>query len=296
MYSAVRDDFAALPGVEVVVLTEASGSEEIEFRRLASHSDFTVVIAPEFDDILLTRCRWVLDCGGRLLGPTLDAVKLTADKWALADHLRKHGIPTPPCWRLGFASEPPPWVCKPRFGAGSLATRVIRDHVELAAFLELSRKTGWNSEHIVQPIVPGLPASVAFLIGRNASVALTPTAQDLSSDGQLRYCGGFLPLPPPLAERALQLTQSAIRCVPGLSGFVGVDVVLGGAADASEDYIIEINPRLTTSYIGLRVLAKVNLANALLQIALGEEFPIIDWNAGMVRFTAAGAVCHTTAN
>ena len=39
------------------------------------------------------------------------------------------------------------------------------------------------------------------------------------------------------------------RCipVPGLKGYVGIDMVLSD----DECYVIEINPRLTTSYLGL---------------------------------------------
>ena len=40
----------------------------------------------------------------------------------------------------------------------------------------------------------------------------------------------------------------------------------------SGDRVIEINPRLTTSYVGLRALARFNLAEALLAvIRIGEE-------------------------
>ena len=48
-------------------------------------------IAPEFDRILESRCRWVLEEGGRLLGPSPEAVALTADKLALAEHLERSG-------------------------------------------------------------------------------------------------------------------------------------------------------------------------------------------------------------
>ena len=65
------------------------------FRRLARTADFTLVIAPEFDGILECRCRWALDEGSRLLGPSPDAVQLTADKLSLAAHLIRHGVPTP---------------------------------------------------------------------------------------------------------------------------------------------------------------------------------------------------------
>ncbi len=81
-------------------------------------------------------------------------------------------------------------------------------------------------------------------------VALQPTFQLLSDDGRFKYEGGELPIPPTLAERAVKLASRAVECVPGLLGYVGVDLVLGEAEDGSRDYAIEINRALTTSYIG----------------------------------------------
>ena len=89
---------------------------------------------------------------------------------------------------------------------------------------------------------------------------------------------------------AVNLGTRAIECVPGLKGYVGVDLVLGDAADGSQDFAIEINPRLTTSYVGLRAIAEFNIAEAMLQIARGEAPPKMRWKAVRVRFEPDGMV------
>jgi len=71
---------------------------------------------------------------------------------------------------------------------------------------------------------------------------------------------------------------------------VGVDLVLGSAPDGSEDWVIEINPRLTTSYIGLRALAEFNLAQALIDIVIGKEVKPLKWRKGQVQFSSDGKV------
>jgi predicted ATP-grasp superfamily ATP-dependent carboligase len=86
------------------------------------------------------------------------------------------------------------------------------------------------------------------------------------------------------------IAQCALETIADLTGYVGVDVVLGDAEDGSSDAVIEINPRLTTSYVGLRALATSNLAEAWLQVALGTEIPNVSWRAGTVHFDADGAV------
>ena len=73
MLSALLADLERVPGVETVtvlpagaayvgktVVENAHDDEETSFCRLARQADYTLVIAPEFRDILATRCRWVL--------------------------------------------------------------------------------------------------------------------------------------------------------------------------------------------------------------------------------------------
>ena len=312
MMAALSDDFARGPGVEVRTLVH---DDENAFRSLARTADATLVIAPEFDDLLARRCRWVLEAGGRLLGSTPEAVSLTADKLELARYLRGLGIPTPPT-RLSteqraVGSAPIhrgrcrldrmnavttnhvasyPLVCKPRHGAGSLATMLVRGPEEMEHCTALLQRELPGDEAIVQPLVPGMPASVALLVGPRQVLPLLPGIQHLSDDGRFRYRGGSIRLAPELAARAVNLGRRAVQAVPGLGGYIGVDLVLGSAADGSDDSVIEINPRLTTSYLGLRALADTNLALAMLRLFEGEAVQALTWRSGAVDFTPDGTV------
>jgi predicted ATP-grasp superfamily ATP-dependent carboligase len=311
MLAAVVEDFARCPGVEPITLLdpgltslaagwpagvriEAAGSagQERRFRALAAAADWTLVVAPEFDGILAARCRWVEESGGRLLGPAANAVLRTADKLELSRwFLDNTDIPTPPALPLAGAALPPwplPWVCKPRDGAGSQATFLVEREEDLSRCLDEARAEGWHGEMIVQPYVRGRAASVACLVGPHECIPLPAAEQCLSADGRLHYEGGSLPLPPPWNERAQRLAGRAVRAVPGLRGYVGVDAVLGEAADGRGDAVIEINPRLTTSYVGLRRLARFNLAGAMLAVATGAPFKDLDWCEGPIRFRADG--------
>jgi predicted ATP-grasp superfamily ATP-dependent carboligase len=86
------------------------------------------------------------------------------------------------------------------------------------------------------------------------------------------------------------LARQAVAVVPGLAGYVGVDVILGDAADGSRDWVIEINPRLTTSYVGLRALCQDNLAERMLRVIQGLDAPALSWKPGPIRFTPEGRI------
>jgi predicted ATP-grasp superfamily ATP-dependent carboligase len=304
MLRAVVDDCARLPDTHIMTLLDRSLSlhighecrrispeeEETAFRDLAARADWTVVIAPECDDILSTRCQWVDESGGHLLGPSVEAVRLTSDKLALSRLWAQRGITTPPTWKSATdATVPGPLVCKPRCGAGSQATFLIPQHDLISTTLARARTEMPGAEFILQPLVPGQPASVAFFCGPRATIPLVPALQRLSADGRFKYLGGEIPMADLLADRARNLAARAIGVVPGLRGYIGVDLILGAAADGSQDHAIEINPRLTTSYLGLRQLAQFNLAQALLQIGRGDDAPSTTWRHHKVSFSAAPA-------
>ncbi len=296
MRDALAEDFARIPGAEVLpFVEEADGGGEAAFvrslrasGRLSQDADLAVAIAPELGDALADVITDGFYPGTRQFIPLPPSFRLCCDKLALAEHWRDRGVRTPATTeREPTACEAFPVVWKPRDGAGSTDTFLIRDRFERASALA---KRDPARPMILQEFVPERAASVAFLCGPRERVSLLPTFQLLSDDGRFKYEGGELPIPPELAERAVKLGRAAIECVPGLFGYVGVDLILGDAPDGSRDYAIEINPRLTTSYIGLRALADFNIAEAMLRIATGEETGPLKWKPGRVRFDAGGVV------
>jgi tyramine---L-glutamate ligase len=310
MLTALLDDFQRLPGVTVetilgrgvpnvgfstpigvVVHMVNEGEEKDIFRRLAGAADWTLVVAPEFDDILANRLQWVKETGGRSLNSTPNAARLAGDKLRLAGLLRERGVPTPPTTCQPTLPPSFPAVCKPRYGAGSQATFLVHNKHELQRTFDEARAESGTGDLILQPYLDGEAVSVSFLIGPGRRLAMPASAQHLSTDGRFRYQGGSLPLDPERNDRATRLAVRAVDAVEGLAGYVGVDLVLGSTP--AEDVVIEINPRLTTSYVGLRALARFNIAEALLAVAAGDEPPPLEWRSGPVRFMADGRLINS---
>jgi predicted ATP-grasp superfamily ATP-dependent carboligase len=120
--------------------------------------------------------------------------------------------------------------------------------------------------------------------GRRA-VALSVNAQSVRASRPFSYHGGATPLDHPHAERAAGAALRACASIPGLRGYVGVDLVL----TESDAVVIEVNPRLTTSYLGVRAALEENVA-ALVLAACAGRLPSVPPLGRRVRFTAAGRI------
>ena len=304
MMKALAADFAAVEGIETVVMVDdredvsLPGCQVLKVR--SAHDDFsllsewsgrvdwTLVVAPEFDDLLGSRCRLVERSGGRLLGPSSSFVSLAADKQRTAEHLWAAGVRVPEGISLAAGDSVPdtfsfPAVIKPRFGAGSEGVRRVALASEVRGVGQCLGPTR------VERFCAGMAASVAFLCGPNNCHSLPPCRQRLSDDGEFRYLGGATPLAPELSRRATALAALAVAALPSVIGYLGVDLVLGDDPDGRDDVVIEVNPRLTTSYVGLRALALENLAAAMLAVAAGEV-PRLSFRDHPLEFDADGTI------
>lgn len=275
----------ALPGCEIVDVISNTAHHD-EFERLAAAAAATVLIAPEFDRVLWKAARRVVAAGGRLASPSPEFIAVATDKQRTCEVLAAAGVPVP----AGVLLQPDeplpanftyPAVVKPNDGAGSQDTYLASGpHDGVPAY-------AWSRR--LEKFIPGMAASVAFLCGPAGRIPLVPCKQHLSSDGRFRYLGGEMPLAAGLAERAAQLADRALAAMPPATGYVGIDLVLGREPTGSEDAVIEINPRLTTSYVGLRAAAKVNLADVMMRRAQGAESEVA-FDSRAVEFDSEGNV------
>ncbi len=285
MRDSIAADFRTNADYEVTFFT---GSDDTAFENECEAADFTLIIAPEFDGILAKLTSIAERTSTRNLGSQHRGVVLCADKLALSQHWQTHGVPTPPMYRLAdWPRDTFPAVFKPRFGAGSTATYLAMS----AADYENAAAEPW--EMLAQPHVAGLSASISLIICEAKIVALLPSFQVMSDDGRLKYLGGTMPLPEQLARRAELLGVRAVKCVPGLRGYVGVDLILGFAESSSGDVAIEINPRLTTSYVGLRALSRHSIGDAILAASCAGNMPNLTWRNASATFEPDGEVTVT---
>lgn len=287
----------------------ASPDEERDaFREFAGRCDGTFVIAPEFQGILLARYRLVQEAGGRWLGCSPEAIALCSDKLRLAAHLHACGVRAIPTCPLpidsrGRAQLPQPaaasgsfeypLVIKPRDGAGSQQTRLVATEGEFQQACREFAAPEVRNTAIVQPFVPGRAVSVVALLPalpltthHSPGPHVFPVAeQRLSDDGRFQYLGGRVRCPPPHPEQSAieAVVHETCRTVPGLAGYVGFDMILP-EDNPDVPVLVEINPRLTTSYLGYRRLCRALAA----RIVAGPDPGPLEWAHGDVCFCADG--------
>lgn len=303
MRRALATDFAAaLGGATRVVMTLDArfppetgpwttvaiepGTCPDRLRELAGEADYTLVIAPETRGELERLTRLFEETGTRALGSSSEAVAMAADKAALGLWFEKHGIPTPPSRIVEPSKGLPddgafPAVLKPIDGAGSIDTFLINDPNNLP---EDARGL---AQGLMQPLVRGEPLSASFLVApdRGARLIAIGGQRIATEAGRFAYRGGWLPVACPGASAIL---ARAVESVAGLRGFVGVDFIR--EPERGEISVLEINPRPTTSCVGLcRVLPPGLLASAWLA-AFGESSKWDDMMESITREISAAPV------
>ncbi len=254
-------------GAEIVDV-DSIYAHQSEFDRLVQESDLTILIAPETDSVLFELARRAENLEAKLISPSSEVIKLAGDKQETAKRLQDAKVSTPQGIELQPEDKLPqdfdyPAVLKPTLGAGSEDTVIVNGHLDSPLAYAWPRR--------LETYVSGKAVSVSLLGSPSGEfVALPPTLQRLSTDGHLEYLGGSLPLSKSLADRAMNLAMQSVKILPNTVGYVGVDLILGNDPDGNQDYAIEINPRLTTSYIGLRYAIEGNLLKRMIDISTNK--------------------------
>lgn len=297
MRLAVGRDFAALPGVRLLKLP--AGEPEAVLAGACGRGDAALVIAPESQGTLERLATLVASCDTLPLGPGPRSVRLASDKRATMRLLKEAGVPVPPAARSGAAV-----VFKPRRGCGAEGVIVARRAGEQARARRLAARAARGDGIVTERFVAGIAASASFLVRARGDgsrpgdlLSLGLGRQELRGRVRLAYAGGEVPWTGAatqeefVAERAaVAAARAAVtalaRASGDLRGFVGVDLVIG----VEGPVVIEINPRLTSSYLALRRRFGPALARLMITAARGEPLPGSLPGEGRWRFDAGGAV------
>jgi predicted ATP-grasp superfamily ATP-dependent carboligase len=286
-------------GVEVVTMPRRSGAV---LDALIISADAVWLVAPETNRCLERLAARIERHGTTLLGSGAAAIRRASDKAALPKRLARHGIPHPTTRVLGRGRDAGinartaarelgyPVVVKPGHGAGCGGVWLARDARELQHAVDQAGDETRRGRLVLQRYVRGVAASVSLVADGRCAVALAVNAQSIRASRPFSYRGGRTPLDHPLAARAVAAALRTCQALPGLRGYIGVDLVL----TQTEAVVIEVNPRLTTAYLGVRssLATRAQLGNvaALVLDACAGTLRTPPPVQRCVRFMASGQV------
>jgi predicted ATP-grasp superfamily ATP-dependent carboligase len=249
---------------------------------LAKNNDAIYVIAPETGQTLQSYVELIEKTGKASLNSPSSTIAKTSDKIALYGELQKNGYPIPKSLILNIADSTAqieqsltgklayPIIFKPTDGAGCSGISLIENAVDLDGGVTKIKSASVNPHFIAQEKLEGEPVSVSLLSNGKKAVALTLNRQQitLAKETDSCYDGGCIPFEHPKNNEALTLTEHIVETL-NLKGYVGVDLILG----EKSIFILDVNARLTTSYVGLRQVVDLNVAQALIDVAITEHLP-----------------------
>lgn len=284
MLEVLLDDIAALAGMEILTTRDArlaplSGAVEViqigqeedvwlVWERCILEADAFWPIAPENGGVLARLSNLAEKHGKVLLGSSPHAVALTASKYQTFMALRAAGLHAVPTFRPADNSmtDAGPWVGKPDDGAGCEDTRCFFDRIRMQSWLS---RNGRMQTHVVQPYMPGTAASLSMLCKDGQAWLLSCNRQLVElQGGKFRYRGSVLNDMRRHWDEFESIAQAVSKAMPGLAGYVGVDVLV----DEKQAQVLEVNPRLTTSYAGLRRAIGCNPARLVVDLLYNGGF------------------------
>jgi len=284
MLTAIVQDLIQLANIELILLRdirldplENSATHQLytidnlacfhrRYLDAINHADMVLAIAPETDDVLHKIQQQILNSGTQLLASHTEATQISSDKYLCHQILTANGISSPTTvkaseWSLNKFSSATGFIIKPQDGAGCIDTFFMTDSSTLNTWLE-SHSNDLNNA-IVQPYIEGLTISLSLLADHNDIRVLAINQQNMTlNNDKLVFLGSIVNgvTETDLSfSQATKIAQNIHRAITGLWGFVGIDLII----HQDELFVVDINPRLTTSYIGLKQSLNHNPAELL---------------------------------
>lgn len=256
-----------VPGAETRVVRERRDLRRA-WDELLGQADAVWPVAPE--PVLEGLGRKVLQAGRVLLNTPPAGVAVAASKRRTIARLVHRGVPVVATYdaaREALPDHDGPWVLKPDAGVGCEGLCVCPDRAALRH--HLARIPAFVP-HVVQPYVAGTDASLCLLCRAGEARLLSCNRQRIAAAGDgLRLRGCVVNDLAAAWGDCEALARGVAEALPELWGLVGVDLMMTSAGPR----VLEVNPRLTSSYAGLGQALEANPAALVLELLDPGEGP-----------------------
>lgn len=280
MVTALLRDLSELEGVEVLLLldtrvmgqvsaqgnvsvVEIGPSDDLKtllVRQLAC-CDAVWPVAPEMDNILLDLTRLFEKHSKPVLSSPSNVVASTADKLSTYRQLKARRINAVATDSLQSAdfSRICRRVVKPVDGMGCERTFIVDGAGDLEGLIP---PPAASERYIVQPFVEGRPKSLSCLFKSGKGWLLSVNTQRVQIVDRRFILQACRVNEPSLTVDYRQLLDQIADAFPDLWGYAGIDFIETPEGLA----VLEINPRLTTSYAGIHRALGLNVAEQVVSM------------------------------
>jgi len=251
---------------------------EEKFRECIESCDYYLIIAPETGDILYNFTKIAERYPAINLGCNSGAIKVAGDKFLTFRTLNFYEEYLPRtelidlgkldiegiksiCNDLGY-----PLIFKPIDGVSCEGISVISNSDEVEGGIKKVRRFSNKKQFIVQEFIKGENISFSIMKSGKKISLISINAQLITLGGpseDSKYIGGYTPYINPhiKSKRIHEIIQNIAELIPGLNGYFGIDLII----NKDNLYILEINPRLTTSFVGIQKLLKSRIYTQYIQ-------------------------------
>ncbi len=219
--------------------------------KLSKECDAAIVIAP---DVMLGDLTEIVEENTENLGCPSGSVRLCADKLRCTRMLEREELPVPET--IGSGEYSGDFVIKPRFGCASEGVHksnsgILKEGVIATRFIE--------GEHLSASVITG-----------KSQLPLTVNRQLIEIGDRISYRGGIVPYHCDRNDEIIDVAKRTAKAL-GCRGYAGVDIVLG-----DKPYVVDVNPRPTTSIIGIAKVLDMEIAELILRARFGELPSYVD--------------------
>lgn len=287
--------------INIILLNDDFDFEDFLLKD-ASKFNRTIFIASEEDDALYGITRFLEESNIKIYNSNAHACEVCSDKFEMF-HTLKSQITQPFTFKItldsdiywkkpilfnlkannmkesdfeyGYSDElfdslniEKKYIAKPVNGVDCENIKIIKSKEDVD---DLENIFDEGSEILIQEYIEGEVLSVSLISDGDNAIALSLNKQFVHiTDDFQQYLGGQLPYRHPAKDMIFDKAVKAVKSIEGIKGFVGVDLILVENDGDYEVYIIEINSRFTTPYVGLREVLNINIAKTILDLIDGK--------------------------
>ncbi|MEM7027124.1 MAG: ATP-grasp domain-containing protein [Pseudomonadota bacterium] len=267
--SLFQDSRLAIRPDDVDVIEIADDKYDSIFKYLQT-DDCLWLIAPESNQYLIN---YVSECEKRKLNHFLsdsNTIKICSNKLLTNNFLGKAGLPVIPSYidvnRISEHTES--FIIKPLYGAGAEDIFYLQDKACLT-----EKINELENDFIFQPYLEGESLSLSMLCAQGKHVLLACNEQHITvNDNQFKLSA--LDINTRLSEHDVlsRIACDITAALPGLFGYIGVDLI----KQSNRYYIVDINPRLSTSYAALFESTGINVLAQIIKLKSNTTLPKIN--------------------